>query len=172
MPGLFFIALNRILAPAFYAQSDSRSPTLAGIISFGANIALAAVLVGPMKGRGVALALTAASAANTALLLAFLARNRNVAVSRALGPAALYALKLVLFSCAAAAPVVFLSPRLGSFFGGRGRFVSYGLPLALEALVFAAVGIALLAITGDRQFKAIAGMLRGRRFRKKDPHAQ
>ncbi|MDR0377893.1 MAG: murein biosynthesis integral membrane protein MurJ, partial [Spirochaetaceae bacterium] len=30
MPGLFFIALNRILAPAFYAQSDSKSPTLAG----------------------------------------------------------------------------------------------------------------------------------------------
>ncbi|MDR2745989.1 MAG: murein biosynthesis integral membrane protein MurJ, partial [Treponema sp.] len=70
MPGLFFIALNRILAPAFYAQSDSRSPTLAGIISFGVNILLASILVRPMRGAGIALALSLASAVNTALLLA------------------------------------------------------------------------------------------------------
>jgi putative peptidoglycan lipid II flippase len=54
MPGLFFIALNRILAPAFYAQSDSKSPTLAGVISFAVNMALAALLVGPLRGAGVA----------------------------------------------------------------------------------------------------------------------
>jgi putative peptidoglycan lipid II flippase len=106
MPGLFFIALNRILAPAFYAQSDSRSPTLAGILSFVVNIALAALFVGPMKGSGVALALTIASAANTLLLLLFLGRNPHIAVGRALGPAALYAVKLIVFSCIAAAPVL------------------------------------------------------------------
>ena len=160
MPGLFFIALNRILAPAFYAQSDSRSPTLAGIISFGVNIALAAILVGPMKGRGVALALSVASAANTALLLIFLGRNPHVALGRALGPAALYALKLILFSCAAAMTVLFLAPRLGSAFESHGRLVRYGLPFALEALSFAATGLALLAITGDKQLKAVLRMFR------------
>jgi putative peptidoglycan lipid II flippase len=50
MPGLFFIALNRILAPAFYALSDSKSPTLAGVISFAVNIVLASLLVRPLKG--------------------------------------------------------------------------------------------------------------------------
>ncbi|MDR0496126.1 MAG: murein biosynthesis integral membrane protein MurJ, partial [Treponema sp.] len=40
MPGLYFIAMNRVLAPAFYAQSNTKSPTLAGIISFGINMTL------------------------------------------------------------------------------------------------------------------------------------
>ncbi|MCL1814696.1 MAG: murein biosynthesis integral membrane protein MurJ [Treponema sp.] len=162
MPGLFFIALNRILAPAFYAQSDSRSPTLAGIFSFGINIVLAAVLVGPMKGTGVALALTIASAANTALLLIFLGRSPHIAVTMALGPAALYVLKLIFFSCIAAVPVFFLAPRLNPFFAGRGRLISYGVPLALETLLFAAIGLALLAVTRDRQLKAVLGIFHRR----------
>ncbi len=40
MTGLFFIAANRILAPAFYAQEDTRSPVWAGVASFTVNIAL------------------------------------------------------------------------------------------------------------------------------------
>ncbi|MCL1928502.1 MAG: murein biosynthesis integral membrane protein MurJ [Treponema sp.] len=166
MPGLFFIALNRILAPAFYAQSDSRSPTLAGILSFAVNIILAATLVGPMKGSGVALALTIASAANTALLLIFLNRNPNIAIGKALIPAALYTLKLIIFSCIAAAPVLFLSPILNPVFTGitGSRFIRYGFPLAIEGLAFAVIGIVLLAITGDRQLKALLAV-----FRKKPP---
>ncbi|MDR1308091.1 MAG: murein biosynthesis integral membrane protein MurJ [Treponema sp.] len=164
MPGLLFIALNRILAPAFYAQSDSRSPTLAGILSFGVNIALAASLAGPLKGSGVALALTVASAANTALLLAFLGRNPNISVGRALGPALLYALKLIVFSCIAAAPVVFLGPHLNARFAemNGGRVIRYGLPLAVEGVIFAAAGVTLLALTGDKQLKAVLGMFRKR----------
>jgi putative peptidoglycan lipid II flippase len=164
MPGLFFIALNRILAPAFYAQSDSRSPTLAGVLSFAVNIALAAALVGPMKGAGVALALTIASAANTALLLYFLGRNPNIAIAGALGPAALYTFKLILFSCIAAVPVVLLAPHLGAFFAGLGgnRLTRYGIPLALEGLAFAVPGLVLLALSGDKQLKAVLGLFRKR----------
>jgi putative peptidoglycan lipid II flippase len=161
MPGLFFIALNRILAPAFYAQSDSRSPTAAGILSFAVNIILAALLVGPMKGSGVALALTVASGVNTALLLAFLGRNPNISVGSSLGPAALYAVKLMAFSAAAAVPVVFLGPRINLFFAGMGgRLFRYGLPLVLQGLIFSAAGIVLLAATGDKQLKALMRIFR------------
>ncbi|MDR0448749.1 MAG: murein biosynthesis integral membrane protein MurJ [Treponema sp.] len=162
MPGLFFIALNRILAPAFYAQSDSRSPTLAGILSFAVNIALAAIFVGPMKGRGVALALTIASAANTALLLLFLGRNPHIAAARALRPTIFYTLKLIFFSGIAAVPVVLLAPRLGTVFSGHDRLVRYGAPLVIEGICFAVSGLVLLAVTGDKQFKAVLGMIRKR----------
>ncbi|MDR2053771.1 MAG: murein biosynthesis integral membrane protein MurJ [Treponema sp.] len=165
MPGLFFIALNRILAPAFYAQSDSKSPTLAGIISFAVNMALAALLVRPMRGSGVALALSLASAANTALLLLFLRKNPNVAVGKALRPAILYALKLAVFSIIAAAPVLLLSPRLASAFAGRGRLIRCGIPFAINAAVFAAAGILLLVLTRDKQAAALVRALR----RTKDP---
>jgi putative peptidoglycan lipid II flippase len=156
MPGLFFIALNRILAPAFYAQSDSRSPTLAGIISFGVNIVLASLLVKPMGGAGVALALTIASAVNTALLLLFLKRNPSIAVSRALKSALVYTLKLGIFSALAVIPVLKLGPVLTEALAGRGRLITYGIPFAVTALIFAAVGILLLFLSRDQQAMAVA----------------
>jgi putative peptidoglycan lipid II flippase len=162
MPGLFFIALNRILAPAFYAQSDSKSPTLAGIISFVVNMALAALLVGPLKGAGIALALTLASAVNTALLLVFLRRNPRIHLDKALRSALVYAATLILLSCIAALPVLALSPRLITFFAGYNRLIANGLPLVINVIIFGAVGIVLLALTGDKQVRAIWGMLRKR----------
>jgi putative peptidoglycan lipid II flippase len=170
MPGLFFIALNRILAPAFYAQSDSKSPTLAGILSFAVNIVLAALLVGPMRGSGVALALTIASAANTGLLLIFLGRNPNVAVGRALGPVFLYTVKIIIFSCIAAAPVFFFAPYINAFCKqlGGGRIIAYGLPLAIQGLGFALIGVALLVISKDKQIKALAGIFRRRKTKIKE----
>jgi putative peptidoglycan lipid II flippase len=155
MPGLFFIALNRILAPAFYAQSDSKSPTLAGIISFPVNICLAAILVGPLRGAGIALALSLASVTNTILLLVFLKQNPNIAIGRALGSALVYMLKLLLLSGIAVVPVCFLSPWLLAVFTGRGRLISYGIPLVVNTLVFAALGISLLFITRDRHLRAL-----------------
>jgi len=160
MPGIFFIALNRILAPAFYAQSDTRSPTLAGIISLVVNIILAVSFAGSLKGPGIALALTIASAANTALLLVFLGRNPNIAVGKALGPAAFYMAKMIVFSFIAAVPVFFLAPRLSLLITGGSRLIRHGIPLAIEGLVFAVIGLALLAITGDRQLKAVLGIFR------------
>jgi putative peptidoglycan lipid II flippase len=153
MPGLFFIALNRILAPAFYAQSNSKSPTLAGVISFAVNILLASLLVGPFRGAGIALALTIASAVNTILLLVFLKKNPQVAPGSALGSAFVYTLKLLVLSAIAVIPVLLLSPHLLELFAGKGRIISYGIPLAINALVFALLGIGLLFITRDRQLK-------------------
>jgi putative peptidoglycan lipid II flippase len=167
IPGLFFIALNRILAPAFYAQSDAKSPTVAGIASFAANMALAALLVGPFKGGGIAAALTAASAVNTGLLLAFLARNPLVAVGRALRSAGLYGLKMAAFSAVALLPSLAVAGPLAALGAGHGRLVAYGLPLAGSALAFAAAGVALLALTRDRQALAAVRALRRRAPRSK-----
>jgi putative peptidoglycan lipid II flippase len=163
MPGLFFIALNRILAPAFYAQSDSKSPTLAGIVSFAANIVLAALLSGPLRGAGIALALTLASAVNTVLLLLFLRRNPRISLGPALGSALGYSLKLVIFSIAAAFAVIRVTPALLPLFAGRGRLIAYGVPLLFTALIFGATGILLLILSGDKQIRALGRMLRGKR---------
>ncbi|GAB1483722.1 murein biosynthesis integral membrane protein MurJ [Treponema sp.] len=165
IPGLFFIALNRILAPAFYAQSDSKSSTAAGLVAFVVNMALAALLVGPMKGGGVALALTLASVVNTLLLLLFLSRNPQVAVSRALRSASVYALKLVAFSLIAVAPLYIWGDSLRRIFAGKGRLVSQGVPLIISALVFAVIGTGLLIITQDQQVRSISKRLRRPRGR-------
>jgi putative peptidoglycan lipid II flippase len=163
MPGLFFIALNRILAPAFYAQSDSKSPTLAGIVSFGINILLAAVLVRPMRGAGIALALSLSSAVNTALLLAFLRRNPNINVDRVLRAALAYALKLLVFSFLAGLPLLALRSPLAALFTGPGRLIQQGIPLLISGLIYAALGLGLLLITKDHQLRAIIRIFRRRR---------
>ncbi|GMO41033.1 MAG: murein biosynthesis integral membrane protein MurJ [Termitinemataceae bacterium] len=75
--GIFFIALNRILAPAFYAQNDSVSPTIAGIVSFAINILLATLLVKYFRGSGIAFALSVSAAINTIVLFYFLKRKTS-----------------------------------------------------------------------------------------------
>jgi putative peptidoglycan lipid II flippase len=160
MPGLFFIALNRILAPAFYAQSDSKSPALAGIVSFVVNMTLAAILVRIMRGAGIALALSLASTVNTAFLLVFFRKNPNITVGSALKEILFYMLKLILFSAAAALPVLKLNPCLAGLFPGRNRIISLGVPLIINAFVFGVIGVALLIISRDKQFMVLIKKLK------------
>jgi putative peptidoglycan lipid II flippase len=160
MPGLLFIALNRILAPAFYAQSNSKSPTLAGLISFAVNMLLAALLVHPFRGAGIAFALTVASAVNTVLLIAFLGKNPHVTIRRTLGSALRYTAKLALLSVIAVIPLRLLSPHLLELFAGKGRILAYGVPLAINGAIFAALGVALLFVTRDRQLRNLIHIIK------------
>jgi len=160
MPGLLFIALNRIIAPAFYAQSDAKSPTFAGIISFAVNITLAAILVGKFKGAGIAFALTAASAVNTIILIIFLGRNPNIKLSLLVGPSLLYILKMLLLSAIALVPIYFLSPMLCEYFKDYSKLISSGAPLAINAFIYILLGLGMLAITKDKYFTGIIDMIR------------
>jgi len=54
--GLLFIASSRISTQALNALKDYRGPALAAVISFGANILLSMVLMGPLGTAGMALA--------------------------------------------------------------------------------------------------------------------
>ncbi len=161
--GLFFIALNRIVSPAFYAQGDTRSPTVAGIFGFFVNIALALALVSPFGGGGIALALSVASFMNTVALLFFLRRNKKINVKSVTTGTVLYAAKITIFSILAAIPTYFLRslvlPRVSSF----GKIVSQGVPLVLCALIFAIFGIALLFVTHDEILSVITEKVKNRK---------
>ena len=162
MPALYFIALNRVLAPAFYAQSDTKSPTLAGIYSLSVNMILATVLAFRFKGSGIALALSVASAVNTGALIFFLRKNPDITLSKTLKSTLAYILKLILFSALAIIPVLLLSLRLKELFAGRSRIIAQGGPLFISAILYAAAGIILLAVTRDRQLMGIVRMFKKR----------
>jgi putative peptidoglycan lipid II flippase len=159
MAGLLFIALNRILSPAFYAQSNTALPTAAGIFNFIINIVLAAMLVHPMGGPGIALALSAASFANTVFLFAAMPRLHTIDAGKIAKAAALYALKIVLFSAIASVPVYFVQPYLVAAFAGHNRLVSAGMPVLITACIFGTAGVALLVITRDPAAKAAVSRL-------------
>ena len=147
--GLLFIALNRIISPAFYAQGNTKLPTLAGIISFGANIVLALVFVRPFGGNGIALALTLASFVNTLFLFIFMKKLDSFKIRKVIFQTLGYILKMAVYSIIAAIPCYFVHSLLVKFFAENSRILSYGIPVILTALLFAIIGIAELIITKD-----------------------
>jgi putative peptidoglycan lipid II flippase len=160
-PALLFIALNRILAPAFYAQSDTKSPTLAGIISFAVNIALASVMARKFRGAGIAFALTVASAINTILLFYFLKKKPFIQIGGVLKPI-LYIAKLCLFSMIALIPVLLLNQKMLTLFVGYNRFVHHGFPFVIAASVFFSIELALLILTKDVQTRKLISIVKFR----------
>ncbi|HZK19390.1 MAG TPA: murein biosynthesis integral membrane protein MurJ [Treponemataceae bacterium] len=147
--GLLFIALNRILAPAFYAQGNTRLPTIAGISGVIVNLVAAFFLAIPMKGAGIALALSIASLVNTILLITMLHHTGSINISLIVGRTSLYSLKIIGFSSIAATPIYFLHNKIFSLFSAGNRLIDQGIPLIICGLVFAAIGLALLIISKD-----------------------
>jgi putative peptidoglycan lipid II flippase len=73
--GLAFYVGNRILAPAFYAMHDTRTPVLTGMVTVGVNIGASILLMGPLGATGLALATAGASGCNFLLLFTCLRRR-------------------------------------------------------------------------------------------------
>ncbi len=67
-PGLLGFSLVKILAPAFFARQDTRTPVRAGVISVACNVVLNLLLVGPFAHVGLAGATSIAAFVNAAIL--------------------------------------------------------------------------------------------------------
>lgn len=154
--GLFFIAVNRIFTSAFYAQSDTRHPTLAGITCFAINIALAASLAATMQGGGIALALTLASAVNTVHLLYFMKKSNTINIRELLSSTAGFTVKILICSLIAAVPLYLFGTRLYEPLARYPRIISQGLPLFINGGLFILIILTLLLITGDSLLKSFA----------------
>jgi putative peptidoglycan lipid II flippase len=73
--GLAAHSLIAVLARAFYAGRDTRTPVLAAILAVAVNVTLGVVLAGPMGLRGLALGIAAGAWAEAVLLLEMLRRR-------------------------------------------------------------------------------------------------
>ena len=153
--GLLFIALNRIMAPAFYAQKKPKLPTIAGLINFGSNIILVLILSRPMKGNGIALALSVASLFNTVFLFIFMKKMESIEVGKLARGTILYALKMCVFSVIAAVPTYFVHKLTVDYFAGYSKIICYGAPIVISGIVFAVIGVLELVITRDEIVRVI-----------------
>ena len=160
--GLFFIALNRILSPAFYAQSNTKSPTIAGIIGFAANILLAVILAPIFKGGGIAFALSFSSGINTVMLFVFMKKSENKNISSLVKTTILYSFKMVIFSVIAVIPVILLKNQIFGLFANHNRIISQGIPIIILAIIFGIIGLALMVITKDSLLKNLILTLKNR----------
>lgn len=73
--GILPIIAARVLAPAFYAHQNTRTPVRFGMISVAVNIAVSLILAWPLQQLGLALATTSAAIVNAALLWRRLQRD-------------------------------------------------------------------------------------------------
>lgn len=147
--GLFFIAINRIVSQSFYAQQNTKLPTIAGLINFGVNIILALCLVNFMGGKGIALALTLASVVNTICLFAFMKKTKNLDLKMIVKSSVLYAIKMIILSAISCVPIYFLKNPLMKIFAGHSRIISQGIPVLISAICFFILGILLMILTKD-----------------------
>jgi putative peptidoglycan lipid II flippase len=75
--GLPAFVLVKVLAPAFFARHDTKTPVKVAMVSLATNLLLTVVLMRFLAHVGVAIALTASGWLQAALLLGILARRRH-----------------------------------------------------------------------------------------------
>jgi len=90
--GLSCVALVRVLAPAFYALQDTKTPVVTAFIAFLLNLAFSLWLMGPLLHGGLALASSLSALANMLLLFWLLRRKTGLLGGRRIMRTALTAL--------------------------------------------------------------------------------
>jgi putative peptidoglycan lipid II flippase len=73
--GLAGYAAIRILAPAFYALNDARTPMMISLLSIVINFVMNSILVGPLRERGLALSTSTVALMNFGLLYLIMRRR-------------------------------------------------------------------------------------------------
>jgi putative peptidoglycan lipid II flippase len=106
--GLWAFCGVQVLARAFYAQQDTRTPRRIAVMMVGANFTLNAILVWPMQEAGLALASSICGVGNMALLWVHLRRKIGPIGGRAVAASAM--------KSAAAAAIAGLAG-YGAFYG-------------------------------------------------------
>ena len=136
--GLSFVALVRVLVPAFYAMKDTKTPVLAALFAFVLNLLFSLALMGPLKHGGLALASSLSALGNMLLLLWFLRMKIGPFGGRAI---MISGLKGILASIPMAAAVYWIV-RLIDWSQAGGRLIKGGV---LGGAVLAGMAIFLVS---------------------------
>ena len=118
--------------------------------SFLSNILLVMILVDPMSGNGIALALSLASGVNTLFLIIFMKKMNSFNVKKILKESFIYIIKILIFSVIASIPTYFFRNFIVDAFADYGRLISQGIPVILSAILFFIIGAGQLIITKDQ----------------------
>jgi len=160
--GLSFVALVRVLVPAFYALKDTKTPVAVAFVAFILNLLFSLALMGPLKHGGLALASSLSALGNMGLLLCLLRKKigrfggRAIAVSGVKGIAA---------SVPMGAAVYWIL-KLGDWSQVGGKLMK-GSVLGVAVVVGIAIFLATAHLLGCEEARDATGMLRRKLLRHK-----
>ena len=159
--GLTFVALVRVLVPAFYALKDTKTPVLIALVAFVLNLLFSLALMGPMRHGGLALASSLSALGNMGLLLWFLRKKIGRFGGRAI---AVSGMKGVLATIPMAAAVYWIL-RLIDWSRMGGKLLKGGV---LGAAVLAGMAIFLVSahLLACEEARDLSSLLRKKLFRK------
>ena len=159
--GLSFVALVRVLVPAFYALKDTRTPVLIALVAFLLNLLFSLILMGPLKHGGLALASSLSALGNMLLLLWFLRKKIGPFGARAI---MVSGAKALLASIPMALAVHWIM-RTIDWSPAGGRLIKGGV---LGGAVLAGVAIFLVSahLLACEEARDLMGLLRRKLFRK------
>ena len=160
--GLTFVALVRVLVPAFYALKDTRTPVVIAFTAFVLNLLFSLALMGPLRHGGLALASSLSALGNMVLLLWFLRKKIGPFGGRAI---ALSGVKGGVASIPMAAAVYGIL-LLGDWSRLGGKLAKGGV---LGAAVLAGIAIFLAAahLLACEEARDVTGLLRKKILRRK-----
>lgn len=153
--GLFFIAITRILGPAFYSLEDSKTPAYLGIISIGCSIIMMFSLAPILKGEGLALAVTISSVILMILYFIFMGKKENIgftSITKSIVPGFI---KVAIYSIISAIPMILIKPYIYNLFISNNRYLSLIPSLVVSTVFFFAIYSFLLLITKDKNIKIL-----------------
>jgi putative peptidoglycan lipid II flippase len=159
--GLAGYSAIKILAPAFYALGDARTPMMISMLSIVTNFVMNYMLVSLLQERGLALSTSTVALLNFALLYFIMQRRiKGIEGQRTL----LTIIKILIASAAMGAACWFVSAGITRMLGDHfvARLINVGVAVGLGALIFYA-GALLLRI---EELRAATNALT-RRFRKR-----
>lgn len=160
--GLAAHAALTVLARAFYARQDTRTPVAAAVLTVIVNSVLAVVLAGPFGLSGIALSFTIAAWIEALVLLAILRRRLPELDVPAIGRLLVESLAATVVASLVA---VLVLAAAGDGLGGTGKLASVAQGIVGTA-VFAAVFLAIAAALRIRELPLVAtSMLRAVRGR-------
>jgi putative peptidoglycan lipid II flippase len=155
--GLSFVALVRVLVPAFYALKDTRTPVWTAFVAFLLNLAFSLILMGPLLHGGLALATTLSAFCNMVFLLYFIKRKIGPYGGRGI----LISAVKTLLACLPMAAITLLGVGLIDW-SSPGEKLLKGIVLAGTIMS----GVAVFAITAHlvrcEEIKRVLEILRGR----------
>jgi putative peptidoglycan lipid II flippase len=159
--GLAGYSAIKILAPAFYALDQARTPMMISLLSVLMNFILNWALVGALRERGLALSTSTVALMNFALLYMLMRRRLGRLEGRS---TAIAVGKILLASAAMAAACWPMSKALAAMGNGlAAKFINVLAPMILGVAVFYAIASAL----GVKELKVAKEAIAGRCLRKR-----
>jgi putative peptidoglycan lipid II flippase len=156
LAGLGAHALIAILARAFYARQDTRTPVAAAVLAVVINTSLAVVLVGPFGLPGLALAIAVAAWVEAGVLFVLLA---NRVPELAIAPIVRLAISASLVALAASVVAALVAAALTPVVGAEPSRLGLLLRMVTATLAWAAVATVVSLALRIEELRSIVGLM-------------